>query len=212
MGAIARMLADDLLLLVRGSRALYGFAHIFHLTMVHLDDLGGRIAPHKSKIFATLGEHRAWLATYMWPTVGTNIDVVHHMRDLGAYLSCTLVSSTTLSRQRLHSATQILMRIAHLPFTMEHKARFAFICAHTRGLYGCEASPVDESALKHYSSTLLRVVGSKCQMHARSLTFEFSGGPRNLDPYVEIFTRRVMMLRRVWIKLPWTRTQVTQIY
>ena len=104
------------------------------------------------------------------------------------------------------------MRIAHLPFTMAHKARFALICAHTRGLYGCEASPVDESALKHYTSILLRVVGTKCQMHARSLTFEFSGGSYNVDPYVEFFTRRMMMLRRVWIKLPGIRTQITQLY
>ena len=42
LGGIARTMADDLLLLVRGSRALHGFHHIFHLTMVHLHDLGAK--------------------------------------------------------------------------------------------------------------------------------------------------------------------------
>ena len=94
LGATAGTLADDLLVLVSGHRVLHVFTHVFHLTMVHLHDLGGRISAHKSKIFTTLGDHRSWLATYMWPAVGTTIDVVHHLRDLGASLSCTLVSNT----------------------------------------------------------------------------------------------------------------------
>ena len=60
-GAIARTLADDLLVLVSGPRVLSVFTHVVHLTMVHLHDFGGRIAPTKSKIFATIGDHRRWL-------------------------------------------------------------------------------------------------------------------------------------------------------
>ena len=47
LGAIARTLADDLLLMVAGTRVLHVFSNAFHLTMVHLHDLGGRITPTK---------------------------------------------------------------------------------------------------------------------------------------------------------------------
>ena len=69
---------------------------------------------------------------------------------------------------------------------MAHKIRFALACAHSRGLYGCEVAPVDESALRHYTSVLMQVVGTHNTMHARSLVFSFCGGPPTLDPYVEI--------------------------
>ena len=166
IGATARTLADDLLVIVSGHRVLSVFAHIFHLTMVHLHDLGGRIAPRKSKLFATVGDHRRWLQTYNWPALNTNIEVVHHMRDLGASLDTTLVSNTTLARRRLQEATQVLLRIAHLPFTMAQKSRFALSCAHSRGLYGCEVAPVNESALRHFTSVLLQLVGTHNTMHA----------------------------------------------
>ena len=89
--AVARTLADDLLLMVTGTRVLHVFSNAFHLTMVHLHDLGGRIAPNRSKIFANLTGHRIPLASYLWLAIGTNIEVVHHMRDLGAALSTTYV-------------------------------------------------------------------------------------------------------------------------
>ena len=109
------------------------------------------------------------------------------MRDLGAALFTTYVCNTSLSMQRLQDVVQILQRIAHLHFSMTHKNRFVLSCAHSRALYGCEASPVDESALRHYTSVLLRVVGTHNQRRARSLVFAFGGGPQNVDPYVEFF-------------------------
>ena len=33
-----------------------------------------------------------------------------------------------------------------------------------------------------------------------------------LDPYVAIFTRRILMLRRIWIKIPAVRHKITQLY
>ena len=77
-----------------GSRALHVFSHAFNATMEHLQDLGGRIAPTKSKIFATIAAHRQWLSSYLWPTIQQTIYVVHHMRDLGASLSTTFVCTT----------------------------------------------------------------------------------------------------------------------
>ena len=122
MGAIPRTLADDLLLMAKGSRALHLFSRAFDATMVHLQDLGGRIAPSKSKIFATISDHRQWLAAYLWPAIHETISVVHHMRDLGASLSTTFVSNTSISRDRLRKAIGGLKRIRHLPFAMRQKS------------------------------------------------------------------------------------------
>ena len=87
-----------------------------------------------------------------------------------------------LSRQRLQEATQLLLRIAHLPFPMPQEIRFVLSCAHSRGLYGFEVAPFDESALRHFTSVFLQVVGTHNTMHARSLVFAFCGGPQTLDP------------------------------
>ena len=110
--------------MVAGTRVRHVFSHVFHVTMVHLHDLGGRIAPTKSNIFASISEHRRWLESYIWPAINTNIEVVHHMSALGAALSTTYVCNTSLSRQRLQDAAQVLLRIAHLPYSMAHKIRF----------------------------------------------------------------------------------------
>ena len=63
LGAIARTLADNLLVMVTGTRVLHVFSHVFHIITVHLHDLGGRIAPTKSKIFASISDHRRQLET-----------------------------------------------------------------------------------------------------------------------------------------------------
>eukprot|EP00973_Karenia_brevis_P035617 4913050-Karenia_brevis.AAC.1 len=56
--AMPRTLADDIMLLARGARALHIFKHAFELTMTHLLDLGGKLAPHKSRVFSTVASYR----------------------------------------------------------------------------------------------------------------------------------------------------------
>ena len=73
-------------------------------------------------------------------------------------------------------------------------------------------SPIDESALRHYTSVLLRVVGTHNIMHAWSLVFAFCGGPPSIDPYVEVFTRRLLILRRIWIKMPAARATIVKLF
>eukprot|EP00973_Karenia_brevis_P073163 10163488-Karenia_brevis.AAC.1 len=89
LGAQPRALADDLLLTSCGTRALHVFQVGFTATIRHLVDLGGRLAPQKSKLFSTVTSHRTWLATYVWDVIAQQVPVVHHMRDLGASLNTT---------------------------------------------------------------------------------------------------------------------------
>eukprot|EP00973_Karenia_brevis_P007149 969759-Karenia_brevis.AAC.1 len=85
-----RTLADDLMLTTDAAtpheNTLTTFARGFTDTMIHLGDMGGRIAPTKSKLFATRPGHRDWLARYTWNPINTTIEVVHQMRDLGSQL------------------------------------------------------------------------------------------------------------------------------
>ena len=108
IGAIPRTLAADWSLMAKGSRALLVFPHAFNATMEHLQDLGGRIAPSESKLFATIAAHRQWLSSYLWPTIRQTIDVVHHMGDLDASLSTNFVCTTALSRARIHKSEKYL--------------------------------------------------------------------------------------------------------
>ena len=48
LAAMARTLADDILLLTKGGRALHLFHEAFNLIILHLHDLGGKVAPAKS--------------------------------------------------------------------------------------------------------------------------------------------------------------------
>eukprot|EP00973_Karenia_brevis_P079538 11036893-Karenia_brevis.AAC.1 len=70
-----------------------------------------------------------------------------------------------MSRCRLTAAIQTLYKIMKLPHSKLQKCEFVRACAHSRGLYGCESSPVDESLLRTYTSLVLKTIGTTNQMH-----------------------------------------------
>eukprot|EP00973_Karenia_brevis_P063293 8798217-Karenia_brevis.AAC.1 len=119
-----RTLADDVLLMTKGTRALNQFHHAFAITIQHLQDLGGRIAPNKSLTFATHAKHRHWLGGFVWPQLGGVIDVVHSFRDLGSQLTLVNAVSTKVSRDRFKAATSTLERISRLPHSQQQKTIF----------------------------------------------------------------------------------------
>ena len=188
---LPRTLADDLLLITKGSRALHLFQSAFSRTIQHLQELGGKIAPSKSKVFATVASHRAWLTTYKWEDIGQCIPVVQHFRDLGSQLTLTKSVSTTVSKGRLSDAERTVDRISRLPHSRCQKVVFSVACANNQALYGSESAHVDEQALRTYTSKLAKVVSTDSQLHARTLAFGFSHGPLDIDPYISLFYRRV---------------------
>ena len=115
VGAMARTLADDILLLTKGGRALNLFHEAFNFTMVHLHDLGGKVAPAKSLVFSTCVRHRHWLRRHVWIPLGQTITVVAHFRDPGAQLTTTNRTPTAQSKVRLQDGVKALHRIHRLP-------------------------------------------------------------------------------------------------
>eukprot|EP00973_Karenia_brevis_P021206 2913839-Karenia_brevis.AAC.1 len=120
------------MLLARGSRALHIFQQAFEATMTHLCDLGGKIAPHKSRLFSTCASHRSWLADYCWVPIGQQIKLVHNLRDLGSSLNFGAAPSTSLSQSRLAKAIATLHRVHRLPHTRAQKGKFAIACCHSQ--------------------------------------------------------------------------------
>ena len=199
---MARVLADDILLLTKGGRALHLFHEAFNLTTVHLHDLGGKVAPAKSLVFSTIVRYRHWLRRHNWVPLAQTIAVVAHFRGLGAQLIATCRASTAQSKIRLQDGISTLHRIARLPHALDHKARFAVACANKKALYSCEACHVDESALQRYTACLSHTIGTKSHFHCRTLAFAFSKAGYMADPYIQIYVSRVIMLRRVIAKFP----------
>ena len=128
IGAMARTLADDILLLTKGGRALNLFHEAFNLTMVHLHDLGGKVAPAKSLLFATCVRHRHWLRRHVWIPLGQTVTVVAHFRNFGAQLTATNRVSTAQSKVRFWRMvsrlctgyTGCLMRLVVRPTSRSH--------------------------------------------------------------------------------------------
>eukprot|EP00973_Karenia_brevis_P013167 1787114-Karenia_brevis.AAC.1 len=85
-------------------------------------------------------------------------------------MSTTLAISTSLSASRLRSAIHTLQRISRLPHPKEVKLHFAIVCGHSKGLYGCESSHVDEQLLRQYTSLMLNIAGGSNQLHARRVS------------------------------------------
>ena len=76
MGAHPRTLADDILVLTKGYRALHVFSSVFQATIDHMECLGGKVAPLKSHLFATKASHRDWLSRHVWDTFPTFFEYI----------------------------------------------------------------------------------------------------------------------------------------
>lgn len=61
MGAVPKVLADDVLIVVTGRHMLRVFANTLNATHSYLQDLGARIAPTKSYNFASCTTAKKWL-------------------------------------------------------------------------------------------------------------------------------------------------------
>ena len=210
--ATVRTLADDLMISSRGDRTPHNVQLAMDATFQHLSDLGGKLATAKSKLFATIRKHRAWLATHVWPHSGTLIPVVGNIRDLRSALSFTLARCTGYSRIRLFQAIAAVLRIGTLPHPKDIKAKFIIASGHSRGLYGCPSSQVDIDTLAKYTAAILDVMGpGHNKNRSRSLTFGSTNISTYIDLFIAIFHDRVAAFRRFAAVFPTNRFLWTRI-
>ena len=82
-----RALADDLMVIEIGNKALHRFQQGFSATLIFPSHLGAKIAHTKSVLFATLRDYREWLAVKQWPVIDAIIPVLTSFRHLGDMLN-----------------------------------------------------------------------------------------------------------------------------
>ena len=66
-----------------------------------------------------------------------------------------------------------------------------------RGLYGCETSPVNEEAMQNMRSSIATALTYTTTRRSVDLTFAMASGTVDLDPDIEVYTRRAALCRRV---------------
>ena len=197
-----RALADDLMVVTFGNRALHRFQRGFSATLTFLSHLGAQIAHTKSILFSTVATYRKWLLTKKWDVVHDVIPVLTSFRDLGAMLNTTARYSTQLSRSRLHSAIKAVHRISRLPHETLRKAMFVKACCHTKGLYDSPAAPADEKALATYTSAIVHMLSPSTWHPCHTAVFDTAPLGAELDPSAAMLSLRLVTLKRYLIKNP----------
>ena len=104
---IPRILADDILIATNGHMHLKQFVHAMNLTHLYILDIGGKIAPSKSRILTNDKAANDWLNDYTWKHVKQNIPTTAHMRDLGAHIFVAQWRKDNTLSQRMNLVCQI---------------------------------------------------------------------------------------------------------
>eukprot|EP00973_Karenia_brevis_P044617 6180102-Karenia_brevis.AAC.1 len=215
-GLCPRTLADDLMLTTEidtsPTNTLTRFAQGFNLTIQHLIDLGGKIAPKKSKLLATMANHRNWLARYTWEPIHAVVEVVHQMRDLGSQLVLGGQECVSISRARLKTATATVRRIHRLPHSRKQKIHFVKAVGHAQGLYSAEASHIDEIELDNYSRAVLDAIGPGNQMRSKAMVYALADDEGDICPSIAILHKRVQYIRRMHARWPDLYTKMLRIF
>eukprot|EP00969_Alexandrium_andersonii_P056857 2507279-Alexandrium_andersonii.AAC.1 len=107
-----RVLADDVFGSVSGPRAWAKLRAGATALFAFFNDVGARVSPGKSRLFANTAQLRRCMRAYVWPDLGANIPVVLSNRDLGASISMGKVLSTTTLSQRFTRAIEATNRLS----------------------------------------------------------------------------------------------------
>ena len=131
-------------------------------------------------------------------------------RDLGAHLNATAGRwyGKTLTDRMLQVAdeTERLNRI-----TAPYNKKTALLRAKKspKALYGCEVTPVNETALRVLRSSFVRCMTYTTARRSADLVFAVASEGTDLDPDVSIFVRRIAALRRYISKNAANQDKVT---
>ena len=207
-----RVLADDVMLCATGEWHLENYTQGFTATLQYIEDIGARTAPEKSFSFSTQEGARRWLKTFVWPIIKQRVNVVHHIRDLGAHLNTTMRNAATTSTTRITEAIAIIKRVRFLPHTYDVKAKIIRVKAFTKGLYGCEAVHVNETAIRGMQTATVEAIAPVSRLRSNAMTFSLCSRGDDIDPFIEIFARRFTMMRRMEAKWEWVGETIKRIH
>ncbi len=154
MGVAGRILADDIMIIGFGKQGHDVFQKAYDATHEFFIDIGAKVSTSKCYTFASHPDTRKWLAAHIWQHLNSTVKVVLHIRDLGGHLNTTLGPSATTLTERLQQAAKYAQRIRFLNVDDACKHRLIAAKILALGLYGCEAAPANQSALRHLHNTI----------------------------------------------------------
>ena len=169
------------------------FGKALNLTHCYLEVMGARVAPDKSYNFASTPVVAKWLKEIWWHEIETTIEAVKDFRDLGAHLSTRASTRSPTLNKRRDNALQQLRRLKYCPATVEAKAKAIATKTFAAAFYGIEVAQL--------TAAIIYVFRSKNDPHKVDWFFaSFFEDKKDLDPIVQIFTRRALQIRRTVCK------------
>ena len=142
IGAIPRILADDILVWDSSDRQEANFRDAYNATFRYIEDIGGKAAPDKSFTFSTSRTTRQRLRCKQWEEAGNNyIKVCTQGRDLGGHFSMGPAFNGSTCTNRMAEATKSCSAIRYTGHSYVTKAKVVRTAIIPKGLYGCESAP-----------------------------------------------------------------------
>jgi hypothetical protein len=149
---------------------------------------------------------------HFWEYLKAFVPVVNHLRDLGSHLSIGAIPSGATITARLHKAMGITMRIIRTSFTFATKAKLIRMVVLPTALYGSEAAPVSDQALGTLRAAIAKAIGPHSGLTNNTMKFNLGGSGNDVDPAVELLTRRVAILRRMVAKHSFVLPLIQQVF
>ena len=198
VGAVPRVLADDITLRVRGQRHWKRLKLASRAAIMFIGDIGGKVSTPKCKLFSTDKGARLAMRLTTWPGLQSRVPVVMSSRDLGSQVNFGLVAQAGILHTRMQAASRVADHIGSLPVQAKYKLRLLNTKAQPMALYGCEATPIPARAVvslgRHYKEAILEGVPTMGNQH---LAFSL-WGLQSPEPLTAILIRRAKMLRSMW--------------
>ena len=201
IGAIPRVLADDLQVMAYGDDSLQKYVTAADLTHKHLQDMGAKVSAGKCINFASSETTRVWLRTHKWRRLNKTISVQNECRDLGARLNMAGKRRTgrTLT-ERLHKAAKYAGRVGIKKAPNLTKVGTGRAKVIPMGTYGCETAPVNESAIRQPRASIADAITYTTVRRSPDLVFATNSMGTDIDPDIAIHTQRVVAMRRAIVK------------
>ena len=145
---------------------------------------------------------RDWLNNTWWEGIQSEIEVVENFRYLGAHLTTSGSCMSKTLDKRLTKAMQQLKKLRHVKASVEMKTRAINTKVYAAGLYGVEAAGIPIAKIAKLTAAVIDVFRSKNNSHNTNMFFStLTEDDNELDPMVQILTRRVLQLRRACSKV-----------
>ena len=159
--------------------------------------MGAKLAPTKSLVFSTCKTSSNWLKTHKWRGAGSTIKVISNCRDLVAHLCVSRRRKTGATfTKRLKKGRSFTEKVNLVKAPYHKKAAVVREKVLPMGLYGCETSPANESEAAAFRGAIADLLTYNATRRSVDLTFAIASHGSDLDPDIEIASRRVMRFRR----------------